>query len=54
VLAGESLAGPTSLNNRGEGLLTGLTRDVGAGEGWDGGGRREDEQKSTVMALMFD
>jgi hypothetical protein len=54
VLAGRSLAGPTSLN-RGEGLLTGLAHDVGASEGWaGGGGRREDERTSTVMALMFD
>jgi len=39
VLAGALLAGPTSLN-RGEGLLAGLTREVGSGEGGGGGGRR--------------
>jgi len=43
VLAGQSLAGPTSLN-REERLLTGLAHDVGVGEGWaGGGGRKEDE-----------
>ena len=43
VRAGASFPGPTSLN-RGEGLLTGLTLEVGGGDGEGGGrGRREDE-----------
>jgi len=37
ALAGAPLVGPTSLN-RGEGLLAGLTREVGAGEDEGGGG----------------
>jgi hypothetical protein len=54
VLAGALLDGPTSLN-RGEGLLSELTCEVGRGEGGGGGGRRrEDERTSTVMGLMFD
>jgi len=54
VLAGALLAGPTSLN-RGEGLLAGLEREVGGGEGGGGDGiRGEDERTSTVMGLMFD
>jgi hypothetical protein len=53
VLAGAPLVGPTSLN-RGEGLLAGLTCEVGGGEDeGDCGGEREDEQTSTVMRLMF-
>jgi len=54
ALAGALLDGPTSLN-RGEGLLAGLTREVGSGEGGGGGGRRrEDERTPTVMGLMLD
>jgi hypothetical protein len=53
VLAGAPLVGPTSLN-RGEGLLAGLTREVGGGEDEGGGEEREDERTSTVMWLMFD
>jgi len=52
VLAGALLAGPTSLN-RGEGLLAGLTREVGSGEGGGGGRRGEDERTPTVMGLML-
>jgi len=54
VLPGALLAGPTSLN-RGEGLLAGLTREVGSGEGGGSGGRRrEDERTPTMMGLMLD
>ena len=44
---------PTSLD-RGEGLVSGLTGEIGGGlDGGSGGRRREDERTSTVMGLML-